>query len=92
MCGTKRRDWDNWLLLHLSGLCTHLVLALTLHQLGGSGLSIDPEPGRRLLGCRFVLHRTSGLRFRYAFLLLALQTPRFGSHSSWPFPLLCLAF
>ena len=25
---------------------------------------VDPEPGRRPLGCRFVLHRTSGLRLR----------------------------
>ena len=31
--------------LHLSGLCTHLVLALTLHQLGGSGSSILSPAG-----------------------------------------------
>ena len=45
ICGTKRQGWDDDLQLHLSGLCTHLVLALTLHHLGGSGSSIPSPAG-----------------------------------------------
>ena len=41
--------------LHLSGLCTHLVLALTLHQLGGSGSSIlSPAGGLWAAGLSFI--------------------------------------
>ena len=55
MCRTKRRGWDDWLLLHLLGLCTHLVLALTLHQLGGSGSSIlSPAGGLWAAGLSFI--------------------------------------
>ena len=55
MCRTKRQGWDDWLLLHLSGLCTHLVLALTLHQLGGSGSSIlSPAGGLWAAGLSFI--------------------------------------
>ena len=55
MCRTKRQGWDDWLLLHLSGMCTRLVLALTLHQLGGSGSSIlSPAGGLWAAGLSFI--------------------------------------
>ena len=41
--------------LHLSGLCTHLALTLTLHQLGGSGSSIlSPAGGLWAAGLSFI--------------------------------------